>query len=553
MKTNRLFAVFLALLLAVLCSARGLAAGKGPSLEIDPLFVQRVVAGGSQLSYRINVENQDPLEFITLEAAVADIGEDFRGSYTLLPAGSTSYSLARWISLSPARFTIPPGQSQQIDVTISVPRGISGGRYGAVTISTVPRDDNAPAGAFAASTIRFHMASFIELVVQVSAERKEAYAESFNVEFSQKYPELRMLVGNDALVFTASVKNESNVHIVAKGSLIISTIDGRTIAKYPLGGGRGVIIPEATVGLRSVITSVQPPGEYIAKAVIDYGARRPIVAQTKFVVHEGQVVVEEATDWQPHRFAVLPDPVEITLRPGSTRSAVVEVVNNGEEDLVLSGQVLPLAYDALGTLLPSEDRAGGLDWITVSPQVVRVSPGMSSRVRVTARAPEDASGGYYADIVFTTEGSALQTESGSSLLVFVGDSEEDAIKRGSVELVQISVEPGALSADAWFTNEGNVHVNIDGELFLFGIYPEEETEGGLLARSRQEQVASAPIDGSTNPVLPGTGRLLRSLIPAELEDGQYELAIRVDYGGDEPAIGRLQFRVEGGIVSGDIR
>ena len=37
-------------------------------------------------------------------------------------------------------------------------------------------------------------------------------------------------------------------------------------------------------------------------------------------------------------------------------------------------------------------------------------------------------------------------------------------------------------------------------------------------------------------------------MPVELEEGEYELAARVDYGGSEPAIARLRFDLEGGIA-----
>jgi hypothetical protein len=549
MRTSVVWVVVLALLLVSVGSDCADGAGKGPSLQIDPLLIERKAAAGSQLKYEINVENLDPLESVTLEASVVDIEESERGAYVLAPAGTTSYSIARWTSVSPTRFTIPPGGLQRIEVTVSVPRGTAGGRYGAVAVTTVPERTDAAAGAFAASTFTFRMASFIELEISGSTPRLEAYAESFEVTLSGQYPEYRERMGEDALVFTVVVKNESNVHVITKGNLTISTADGRTVARYPLGGGRGVVLPDATVGLRSVIRSTLPPGEYTARAVIDYGARRPIVASTTFAVEEGAVVTNEAQGASLQRFSVSPVQIDMTLRPGAMRSAVVEVANRGEDELVLTGQVLPLAYDELGNLLPSEDRAGGLDWVTISPQEIRVRPGLSTRVRLTAQAPRDANGGYYADIVFSAQGSTQQTESGSSLFVFVGESDATVAKRGTAQLTTVAIEEAGLSADVRFLNEGNVHMSLSGELFLIRRYPQIEAEDGQIIRAREEQVASVALDTSENPVLPQTQRLLRFMMPVELEDGEYELAVRVDYGGYEPAIARLRFRLEGGIAS----
>lgn len=551
MRTSVWWIVSLTLLLILVCSESVNGAEKGPSLQIDPLLIERTISSGSQLSYEINLENLDPLEPVTLEIAAVDIEENEQGAYVLVPAGTTPYSLSRWTSVSPTRFTIPPGGLQRVDVTVSVPRGISGGRYGAVAVTTVRDHTSSSPDAFAVSAFTFRMASFIELVIAGAALRHEAYAESFNVTLSGDYPEYRERMGEDSLVFTLTVKNEGNVHIITSGSLSISTADGRTVARYPLGGGRGVVIPGAAVALRSVIRSTLPPGEYTARAVIDYGARRPIVANTNFTVHEGAVVAGEAQSESLQKFSVVPDQVDMELRPGSMRSAVLEILNRGEDDLVLTGQVLPLAYDAVGILLPSEDRAGGLDWVTVSPEQVRVRPGMSTKVRLTARAPLDASGGYYADIVFTPEDSDLKTEAGSSLFVFVGDGDSETVRRGTAELIAVMIDEETLSADVRFVNEGNVHVALSGELFLIRRYPQIEFEDGRVVRAREEQIASVPLDASENPVLPATERLLRFMMPVELEEGEYELAVRVDYGGEEPAIARLQFSLEGGIASED--
>lgn len=549
MRTSFWRVMVVALILVLASCGDAFAMTRGPSLEIDPLVMERRVAPGSELIYEITIENHDQLASVTLEAEVFDIREDIRGAYALVPLGTTPYSLSRWITISPSKFTIPPGGSQEIRVSVSVPRGIAGGRYGAVGVTTAMPTSAAPGDALVASTVRFRMASFIELVVTGSMPRMEAYAEYFDVSLSRDHPELRVQVGDNALVFAAAVRNEGNVHVVANGRLTISTMDGRTVAQFPLGGGRGVIIPGATVELRSVIRAALPPGEYRARAVIDYGTRRPVVANTTFVVAEDTVVADETHGTELQKFAVLPDQVDMTLRPGSMRSAVLEVVNRGEDELVLTGQVLPLAYDAVGVLLPSEDRAGGLEWVTISPQQIRIRPGMSTRVRVTARAPRDASGSYYADIVFSSEGPGLQTESGSSLLIFVGDSDADIVRRGTVEIGAVVTEGDTLSADVWFVNEGNVHVGLSGELFLLRHYAHEEAEDAHIARAREEQVASVSLDTAENPVLPGTERLLRFMMPVELEEGEYELAVRIDYGGIEPAIARHRFNLEGGIAS----
>ncbi|NMB12847.1 MAG: DUF916 domain-containing protein, partial [Firmicutes bacterium] len=250
---------------------------QSPSLAFDPLLIERSVKAGETLSYYISIQNENLFESIALEMTPCDIAEDVNGTYHLVPMGTSNFSLAGWISVEPQVVTIPPGSERLVSVTVKVPRGVSGGRYGAITMS--PREGpSSSLGQSQQAPFRFQMASFLELQISGGAVRREAYISDLNVRPSSEVPIIRQQVGDGAIVYSAEVTNAGNVHATARGNLVIQTEEGRTVARYPMGGGRGLILPEATVALRSVTGPNLPPGKYRAKAIIDYGGSRPAVA-----------------------------------------------------------------------------------------------------------------------------------------------------------------------------------------------------------------------------------------------------------------------------------
>lgn len=524
------------------------AAQDGAAIRMDPMLTERAVRPGDTFTYLIYLTNEDRINPVTLDVELADVTEDRIGNYRISPLGSTSYSLERFVRVEPTRITIPGGTTRTVEVTVQVPRGASGGRYGAI-VFTIAKDDVPQPGeeSYATTDFVFRMASFLELVLEGSALRREAYAASLDLRRSGEFPALRARVGENAMVFSAEIVNEGNVHVVARGELTIRNAEGRFVGRFPLGGGRGVILPDATVTLRTVLTRRFPPGDYVARAVVHYGGGRPITTDLNFTIDANEMLAEQVSEAELARFRAEPPNIELVVRPGSFQASVIEVTNRGSEPVELEGRIVPLRFDLHGELLPEEERGQAPDWIQLSPASFKLDPGRSRRVRLSARPPRDAGGGYYADVLFRpVGGGAIQSEAGSSLLLFVGDSVE---RRGVAEIVAWEYANGTLNATVAFRNDGTVHVPTQMEVILLRQFPEIVDEDGRVIPARTEAVGSVTVPSGEYPVLPGDVRLFPLMIPAELEPGEYLLAVRVDYGGEEPAIGQLQFQVEGSVSS----
>lgn len=513
------------------------------SLSFDPILVERVGKPGEVIAYQVNIDNNNRYDALPLELFVADLTQTIDGVYGVSPIGSTPYSLGDWVTIEPKAVVVPPGGSRSVSVTISIPRGVSGGRYGAIVAQVVPDGSSSNADASGVSTFLFQAASFIELTISGNPVR-EAYITTFDVLPSSEFINIRSAVGPDAMVFSVAVQNIGSGHINAHGELLILTDEGRIVARYPLGVGRGLILPDSTVRLQTVRRNPLPKGDYQARATVNYGGRRPLVTSIEFRVEETAISQAGGSLSQASlsRFVVSPENLEVALRPGASHNAILEITNRGDETVYLEGYVLPLKFDIYGNLVPEAERDESVSWIELSPSSFDVAAGRTRRVRVTLRPPRDLQGSYFADVLFKSVGEGPHVEAGSNLLATLAG---DLQKRGSVEIVKVDEVEGGLAVDALFVNEGSTAVYTTVELVMNQIYPQAEEEGGRIIGARAELIASVELPTSENPVLPGAERLFSFMIPAGLKIGEYEFAIRVDYGGEGPTIGRLAIIVGG--------
>lgn len=512
-----------------------------PGFRYDPLLVEEVVNPGETLTYTIQVENQNPYRPLTLRVEIMDIMENVQGAYELLKPMTTPYSLADWVTLKPEKLVISPGDREEVEVSVAVPRGVQGGAYGAVVLTVIPNTRSSE-DAMAGSHFYFQGASFLELVVAGSGLRQEAYPEFFSVEKSREHPGLSMQVGNEALVFSLGLTNEGNVHLQAQGTLILQSREGRTLARFPMGGGRGIIIPGATVALRTVLQRQIPPGEYLARAVVDYGGLRPVVAETLFTIEEAEIKQESGDEQVFSRFTITPQDIEMELQKGGFSSVVLELENHGQDTVELLGTIIPLAFDERGALLPEAERGEAPTWIQINPSLFSLQPQEKRRVRLLVQPPRGVQGGYYADILFRSQGDGVSTETGANLLLFVGPEPR---KVGSLNILKIQEVDEFFHIDVLFSNESEVHLEPEMQIHLDRLHPQEEKEDGMIVAARREEITSISIPHEGNPVLPHTDRLFTFMIPGPMQPGDYELNVRVDYDGEEPRVVHHEFSLGG--------
>ena len=302
--------------------------------------------------------------------------------------------------------------------------------------------------------------------------------------------------GDDALVFSAEVTNGA---MSTSSPVAGDAQTADTHRSLPIGGGRGIILPENTVHSPAL---PEPRPRYTAKAMIDYG-RRPAVS--KATITESDIQAQEASAEPLAHFTVDPEEIDVIVRPGALSNTILEITNRGSEPIQVDSRIVPLAFSLAGEILPEEERGAAPDWITLNPASFTVDPGRSRRVRLMVRPPRDAVGGHYADLILTSKGEAGTTETGASILVFAGD---EIKKSGTVEVASVWQEGDSIYCDVLFTNTGNYHVSVGLDFVLRRVhegYIDEET-GRVVPRST-EALASLTLPPGVNPVLPGAAGL----------------------------------------------
>lgn len=261
-------------LVAALFFIGGTKSAKADALTVIPPRFELFGNPGDTVTEKIKITNDSPGE-VSLSTEVDDFkaGDD-EGSVDFVDPSepTTSYRMAKWITVEPARFTVAAGQEKTIDVAIRIPRNAeAGGHFASVLVKRAGADT--PGGASTETRI----GSLI--LMRVSGDVKEAAnVESFlpAESFAQYGP----------VTFVLRTKNNGNVHVVPTGTIVINNIFGRKVAEIPL--TTASILPGASRNTRTEWGEKNLVGRYTATLVASYGQNKSdattLSATTSFIV-----------------------------------------------------------------------------------------------------------------------------------------------------------------------------------------------------------------------------------------------------------------------------
>jgi hypothetical protein len=100
-------------------------------VDIDVSRIELRASPGASVSSTVNVRHPATIDTAAMKVKpyLRDLALPVSGTQTFPAAGSTPNSLARWIQVSPATFTLNPGKTQPVRYTVSVPAGTAPGLY----------------------------------------------------------------------------------------------------------------------------------------------------------------------------------------------------------------------------------------------------------------------------------------------------------------------------------------------------------------------------------------------------------------------------------------
>ncbi len=107
------------------------------ALRVEPAFIDQQVAVGENSLQSIAVRNtgDSPLE---MKVAIKGYGQSMSGMTQPLDNDNSLFTIADHVVATPNEFSLQPGETGYVDVTVDIPEGSIGGKYATVYIYSIP-------------------------------------------------------------------------------------------------------------------------------------------------------------------------------------------------------------------------------------------------------------------------------------------------------------------------------------------------------------------------------------------------------------------------------
>lgn len=485
--------------------------------SLSPMSIDLVVSPGARKEFDFVVYNESKSEPLTIFLYPQDIIQTTDAVYQTVEIGKGVPSCADWITLNDSVIDIAPNTAKAVIGQIKVPRIVKGGRYGAVVVETKPTRE---------LIYKTKTAVIIHVVIRPPTKPKALIT---NIKFQdpESVNQLRMMGKfKDQVAISASVKNEGDIHFYAKGRLIIKDKQGRRICEYPLATGPGLILPNTTVDMMSVIKK-PTLGEYLADVIVSYGARSPARAQVPFEVAYRQVAGKKGfVANAPLAITPMPENIELKILPNVFRSRTIVMHNEETTSVKVAAEINEMQSDINGEILASEDSLyqgwSCAKWITLEPNEFTIRPNERKTLKINIQIPNaNIQGEKYAQVVFNIR----KDNSMPSVLTVPVYLTYQSEKREELKLEDIkisSVHPYIFNTS--LRNTGNVRLKPSGKIIVQSNKSPEMIGDNLVT------IGEYALKEIKDFVLPDRNVYLQAEGPYRLPKGKYKLKAEIQYG-----------------------
>jgi hypothetical protein len=246
--------------------------------------------------------------------------------------------------------------------------------------------------------------------------------------------------------------------------------------------------------------------------------------------------------WAALSVSVTPPMLELSVPPGGKKTYTLQVGNLGDMAIRVTPRVMDLALNPTGAALPSEPGSSArscAQWVALDLRSFSLDPGESREREIVLSIPRGVSGGYYCVVIFEAVPAARNTvESQLSIATRTGTIIMETVPRSYLregDIVESRVSKradGEMEIVAYFTNTGNVHVQV---------------RPSCVIRSREGRVVDrVKMEAGTGTVLPEGTRRMAGIWSnkRKMVQGDYTAEIAVDYRGRKRATRSIEFRIE---------
>lgn len=253
------------LLLAAVMASAGPATA-GILAETVPVKFNLTVRPGEPVARDVAIRNLGDTP-VVVRARLSDWTLDERGELDFAPLGTTPNSLRGLVTFEPAQFSLQPGESGVIHLTMQLPAaGGPATRWG-VLLSEV-RPTSWPATSFGPRAIA-ELGTTLYLS-RIAAE--ETRAELVGMDVSPR--------DDSTLSLALRVRNPGERHLYCSGQIAVRDSAGAAVASGEL--GTGVVLPATQRIFTWTCPSRLARGRYTVAATLDAGEPELIVGETEF-------------------------------------------------------------------------------------------------------------------------------------------------------------------------------------------------------------------------------------------------------------------------------
>jgi hypothetical protein len=224
-----------------------------PGLSVNRLVLQTSVAPGDAKTLAIDVSSADSDPAMDIMVKVRGLGQALDGTYQEVSDSEDtgSYSARSFITVSPEKFRLEPGNSREVEVRIDVPDNVSeGGRYAIIYVRTMHNSSG---------QVSIDQGIGIPVVVIIKDTEAAELSKTGNIT------DFGVAEANGAAVnITAILKNTGNYHYKAQAIATLKNSSGIELDKSSTPLTASSILPGYSYefSLSLADSKKLPPGNY---------------------------------------------------------------------------------------------------------------------------------------------------------------------------------------------------------------------------------------------------------------------------------------------------
>ncbi len=310
------------------------------------------------------------------------------------------------------------------------------------------------------------------------------------------------------------------------------------------------IIPGVKINLQKDMERPLPSGQYRISAALYVNGRRAGVKEEEIEFKGDDRIPEAASD---AALDLSPREVEIDVRPGATRTTIMQVTNSSEDPVTVDAALLLPDHmtvrawtDEQGQSVRGQD-FGCVDWVTIQPTQFRLRGYARQNIKIVSKMPQMTNPlpNYYATIKLRATYEDGQNGGVSQGLIYLttrGVVPAPGAMAGPLSVSESS--PSRYLVTASFSNVGNTHFQPRCRAYLTQVVQGAE-QGPTV---QVADMSSAGYDQRGNMLPLETRQFTGVLDIASVPEGTYRVTVALQYAGGAAQQSQTAVRIkeEGG-------